>query len=373
MPPAWSAIALLVGTSVLVSAVSRSGLLGWIALRVARRTGGDPIRLLRAFGVLTVVFAATVGSTAAMVIVGALSVVTLERLGRRDALVGFLLIEALLANVGALLTLIGSVPNMVAGVTAGLPLAAFFVTTAPFVAVATAATLLLGARLFEIRPLATEAERAEARRLVAAFDERAGIERRGLFVFSAVLSAGFLLTLAALPLLPRVRDVGPGVVALAFAAVMLARAGGRLGPLRQAADWPGLALVAGVVLGVEWLAPAARLAAAGFDGAPDAGLVFLAATLLSGLAHNLPVAAGLADVVAAGGAPAGAAQWWGLVFGANLGGNLSPIGSAATLTALAILRRHGLSVGSAALIRGALPCAVLPIALAAAYVWLFLT
>ena len=38
------------------------------------------------------------------------------------------------------------------------------------------------------------------------------------------------------------------------------------------------------------------------------------------------------------------AQWWAVVFGANLGGNIKPIGSASTVVACTLLKKHQLKV-----------------------------
>ena len=64
---------------------------------------------------MTVVFSAVLNNVTAMIIVGSLTAVSLEKLGRRDKLLGFLLIEGLLTNIGGLLTLISSVPNIIVG------------------------------------------------------------------------------------------------------------------------------------------------------------------------------------------------------------------------------------------------------------------
>ena len=51
----------------------------------------------------------------AMLIVGSLTAVSLKKLGRSEKLLGFLLVEGLLTNVGGMLTLISSVPNIIVG------------------------------------------------------------------------------------------------------------------------------------------------------------------------------------------------------------------------------------------------------------------
>ena len=70
--------------------------------------------------------------------------------------------------------------------------------------------------------------------------------------------------------------------------------------------------------------------------------------LFSSVTDNIPLAAMLAKIF--GPTPAEAAavpavQWWAVVFGANLGGNMTPIGSAGTVVACTILKKHGLKVG----------------------------
>ena len=178
----WEVIAIILGSSIFVDVTSKSGLFTWMAIRLTKLSGGDPLRLLIYYGVMTVVFSAVLNNVTAMIIVGALSGVSLGKLGRLDKLLGFLLIEGLLTNVGGLLTLISSVPNIIVGNAAGISFVTFFLNASPYVVVATVATIWLGVRLFDIRPLASEAARAEARGLVAGLDENDGVESRGFLL-----------------------------------------------------------------------------------------------------------------------------------------------------------------------------------------------
>ncbi len=60
--------------------------------------------------------------------------------------------------------------------------------------------------------------------------------------------------------------------------------------------------------------------------------------------------------------------WWAVIFGANLGGNITPIGSASTLVAVTIIHKHGLRLPFVDFVRKALPFAIAQIVIAAAYV-----
>ncbi len=57
---------------------------------------------------------------------------------------------------------------------------------------------------------------------------------------------------------------------------------------------------------------------------------------------------------------------------ANLGGNLSPIGSASTLVAVTIIHKHNLKLSFRGFVRKALPFAVVQLVIAVAYVLLVL-
>lgn len=57
---------------------------------------------------------------------------------------------------------------------------------------------------------------------------------------------------------------------------------------------------------------------------------------------------------------------------ANLGGNITPIGSASTLVATTIIHKYQLKLPFVDFVRVAAPCALIQIGLALAYVWMFL-
>ena len=60
--------------------------------------------------------------------------------------------------------------------------------------------------------------------------------------------------------------------------------------------------------------------------------------------------------------------WWAVIFGANLGGNITPIGSASTLVAVTIIHKYELQLSFVDFVRKAVPFAAMQIALALVYV-----
>ena len=157
----WSVIAIILGSSLFVDVTSRSGLFSWIAIKATKLSHGDPMKLLVFYGAMTVIFSAVLNNVTAMIIVGSLTVVSLEKLERRDQLLSFLLIEGLLTNIGGLLTLISSVPNIIVGTTAGISFLEFLIKAAPYVVLATAVTLWMGAFIFKIQSIRDPVEKKE--------------------------------------------------------------------------------------------------------------------------------------------------------------------------------------------------------------------
>ncbi len=376
----WGVISIILGSSLFVDVTSKSGLFTWIAIRLTKQSGGDPVRLLWLYGLMTVVFSAVLNNVTAMIIVGSLTGVSLRKLGREQQLLGFLLVEGLLTNVGGLLTLISSVPNIIVGTAAQISFVDFFINAAPYVAVSTVITLLMGARLFGIRKLATDEERAKAAELVSGFDENDGIESLGFFYFGAAMLVLFILVIATTSVLPYVSDLGMGYVAMTFAVIMLARFKSSVDTYYRALDWDLLGFFAGlfIVINVMEHAQVLTLIGHGLAAIIDmgetvgTGLILVAAAAFSSVTDNIPLAAMLSKILHQLGKPTDSPLWWSVVFGANLGGNLTPIGSASTLVAVTIMHKNSLNVSFVGFVKKALPYALTQIALATIYVLLVL-
>jgi Na+/H+ antiporter NhaD/arsenite permease-like protein len=289
-----------------------------------------------------------------------------------------LLIEGLLTNVGGLLTLISSVPNIIVGTTAGISFSSFFIKSAPFVTVATWLTLWLGAKLFAIERIETDAERARARELVGGFDETDGITSWRFFWFGAVMLVLFVATIATASVLPWIRNLEMGYVALAFAGIMLIWYKSEVDAFYRAVDWDllGFFMALFVVIYVMEHARVLEWIGHGLEPVLGLGSIGATATLLvasaafSSVTDNIPLSAMLAKILAQLGTPATSSLWWSVILGANLGGNLTPIGSASTLVAMTIIHKHDLHLSFVGFVRVAAPFAAAQIAMATIYVLL---
>jgi len=376
----WNVIAIILGASLFVDVTSKSGLFTWIAIKLTKFSKGDPLVLMVLYGLMTVVFSAVLNNVTAMIIVGSLSAVSLSKLNRNHQLLSFLLVEGLLTNVGGLLTLISSVPNIIVGTAAGISFVEFFLVAAPFVVVATAITLVMGAWLFKIRKLGSEEERSEAALLVSAFDENDGIESKGFFWFSTFMLLAFIGVIATASILPWIKDLGMGYVALGFAGIMLIRFKAVADKFYQALDWDLLGFFAALFVVINVMEHALVLEGIGHGLAAIIGLgevlgtgaILVSAAVASSVTDNIPLAAMLAKILQSLGTDPSSPLWWSVIFGANLGGNITPIGSASTLVAVTIMHKHKLPMSFGGFIVKAVPFAIIQIVIAVAYVLLFL-
>ena len=104
----------------------------------------------------------------------------------------------------------------------------------------------------------------------------------------------------------------------------------------------------------------------------DASLLLVGAAGFSSVTDNIPLAAMLSSILHNLGAPQESGLWWSVILGANLGGNLTPIGSASTLVAVTIMHKHGLSMSFGRFVKLSAVYAVVQIVLALLYVMLLI-
>ena len=215
------------------------------------------------------------------------------------------------------------------------------------------------------------------------FDENDGIESMGFFWFGAAMLVLFICFIAGASFEDwPIGKLGMGFVAMAFAIIMLVRYKSDADGFYRAVDWDLILFFAFLFVTIYVMEQALVLDLIGKGFAPiialgevlGGGLLLVVAAVASSVTDNIPLAAMLAKILSS---PAFATEsdsllWWSVIFGANLGGNLTPIGSASTLVAVTIMHKHHLEVSFARFVALAAPYAAVHILLAIAYVLVFL-
>ncbi len=149
-------IVLLMGMMLLVALLRATGLFEYMAIRLAKASGGRPIRLMIYLGVAVSVLSMILDNVTTVIIFAPLTILVTRLLKLNPA--PFLIAQAMLSNIGGAATLVGDPPNIMIGSAAGIDFLTFLINMAPLVAAPWLATMLLLLVLFrkELRPVSSE-------------------------------------------------------------------------------------------------------------------------------------------------------------------------------------------------------------------------
>ena len=204
-----------------------------------------------------------------------------------------------------------------------------------------------------------------------------------------VLLGGTVITLIAASFIPNKPDITNGVICMAYFLVGLAVevGSGRLNrsltaDVLKAIDYETLALLAGlflVIRGIERVGiidDLSRIIArlGGGNLFLTYTIIVWASVLISAFVDNIPYTATMLPVVGGVAASLGVDQavlCFGLLTGATLGGNLTPVGASANIAACGILRREGCEVSTGQFMRIGVPFTLVAVMTGYLLVWLF--
>ena len=203
----------------------------------------------------------------------------------------------------------------------------------------------------------------------------------GFFWFASIALMLFILVIASASVLPIAKDLGMGFIAMSFAAIMLLRYKSEVDRFYKTIDWDLLGFFMALFVVINVMEHAHVLALIGEGIALlvgesknlfGTGALLVASAAASSVTDNIPLAAMLAKILATNATPGDSPLWWSVVFGANLGGNITPIGSASTLVAVTIMHKHKLGLSFGGFVAKASLFAIMQLVLAAVYVLLIL-
>jgi len=328
-------IGLLVGTMIVMEVAYRSGLFRLIALYTIRIAGGDSRTLFIIMCITSAAVSMFLSDSTALLLIAA-AATTISRIMDYDP-VPYFVSASIMVNLGGTSTLIGSVSNMIIGLSSGLSFSDFVAYLTPgelILWVLTTATLYW---LYKPRLL--------KKKEVPSYNPWEGIENRRFLIWSAILLIIFLGLFVMhnrLGLPPESVALGCAVLALAISRVDPAE-------IFRSIDWETIFFLGGfffIVGGLERTGILNDLAQ-GFMNMTGGGTLFLATVLLwvSGLAStvvsNIAVALTFTPVIKDLGLKNPIAAWAALIFGSNLGGAATPLSGVVTVMALGALKREG--------------------------------
>jgi len=369
----WTIIGIILGVTVFVEIASRSGIFTWVSIKLLKMSKGDPFKLLVYFSVLTVVFSAFLDNITSMIVIGSLTVVACRKLGLK--LYPYLLTEGLLTNIGGVLTLVSSIPNIILGSAAEFSYLYFIKIALPYGIITVIITIYMAKKLFKVNSLKTEQERKKNLAKVLEFNEWETVEKKSFFNASWFILAFVILGFAFHDKLPFYKHVGLEFIPLTAALVMLVFRRKELEETLSKIEWSlvfffmSLFILIGVVEHAGVLAIVGNsitsIIKKGIFG--NIGLMWGTA-LLSSITANIPLSAMLAKTLAP--IQADPISWWAVIFGADLGGSFTPIGSASTVIAFTIMYKEKVKITFFEFVKIGSLFAVVQLILASVYLFL---
>jgi Na+/H+ antiporter NhaD/arsenite permease-like protein len=359
-------VLLVIGVMILAESIARSGFFEFIGLSVAKTVGGGFRRISIAFMLLTILFSAVLSNITAMIIIGALSV-SLAKSFRTDP-TETILYASVMTNVGGLIFMISSIPNLIVAAQLNVGFIDFVLISMPL-----ALILSLVSLLFILRKTKTNSPSSQQIEV----DPWSVVENKSLFYRATVI---FVIVVIFFVFDDFIK-IPLGLIAISGATIMLVLGGQEPESIFSRIDWGTIFFLTSFYIIVGGLAKSGVLTAfaddvvqiLSFNPAMTSNLNMWVCGLSSSLVDNIPMTLTLIPVMEHISAVTGFSLkilGWGIVFGANLGGNLTPIGSPSNIIALGILKKEGISLGWGEWFHKCVPLVVLQLLIASAYVTL---
>ncbi|MBU0993927.1 MAG: ArsB/NhaD family transporter [Proteobacteria bacterium] len=353
----FETLMLLIGMMGIVAVLKKSGFFTILTVRIARMTGGQPLRILILFCALTAVLSAFLDNVTTVLIMVPIIIELTVGMGLDPKI--YVIALAMASNLGGTATLIGDPPNIIIGSKVGLTFNQFVVYLFVPVVISTVAVIAYFwatnresfksinddlTKLFSVQLLIEKIE----------YDFLA-IKLDRLFLIKSIICLGITLLLF---VSHTITHLSPGVVALTTSMILFVITRMEIEHILLEVEWSTLMFFTGlfILVGaleekgiIEWVARNIFLQA-GNDPYVMVLMVLWVSAIASGFIDNIPFTITMIPIVRmmldVQPIPHNI-LWWALSLGACMGGNLTLIGASANIVSAGMLKKygHGVSFG----------------------------
>lgn len=341
----FNVIFLLVGMMTAVHVLAKTGFFEWTAISVAKFSKGEPIFIMLLLLSVTALLSAFLDNVTTIILLVPITILITQLL--EISPIPFVMLEAIVSNIGGTATLIGDPPNIVIGSKADLSFNDFLVHLGPVVLVVFLVFLLTTWILFRKKFHVSERIKMRVKDAIphlAIVDKKNMV--RALFVMGLIFLGFFMHELI---------DIKPGIIALSGSMLMILVCHSESEDSLMNVEWGVIFFFIGMFMLISALEVNGVIGWAGYKILHLAGknlflvciIVLWGSALLSAILDNIPFVITMVPLIkhfiahfseASGAVPATVVHsqiaqplWWALALGACLGGNGTLIGASANI------------------------------------------
>ena len=363
----FNTMGVLIGMMLFVGIAKRSGLFEYVAVKAAKLSKGDPVKIMISFIIITAVLSGLLDNVTTVLLIGPMTYMVCEMLDVNP--IPFFMSEIFASNIGGTATLIGDPPNIMIGSATGFDFNDFIVNDGFCILFVLIAVVLVYRAIYGRKMKVAE----ENRLAIMELDANDAIKDRSLFIKSVVMIVLIVIGF----MIHGQFNIPSSIVALGAAAIMLVISGVELDEAVKEVEWPtigfflGLFIVVGglSVTGVLDIVAAWLTNATGGNEVVAILLIIWASALISSILDNIPYVATMIPVLMAMQANGMDVTplWWALSLGACLGGNGTLIGASANVVLSEISKRHGYPISFISYLKTGFPMMIMTVAIATVY------
>ncbi len=338
----WEVIILLFGMMTFVGELARTGFFKYLGVKTLKLSHGKLWLMFVYLTLMTAVVSMFIDNVTTVLLMIPLTIESSEMMEINP--VPLILGEAIFSNIGGTTTLIGDPPNILVGIAANLTFNSFLIHLILPVGLSIFVSLFL-ARIIYGKWLKSKPENIKK---LLHMDERIHIKDEKRMNALLIL----LLIMIAFFLAERFTGIPVAFVALIGGTVALAISEHTPQEVFNAVEWPTLVFFISLFILVGGLDEtgllndmASAIAQISKNPIVIAVVILWVAGLTSAVVDNIPITAALIPVV--GRLAMGyhtSLLWWALVMGADIGGNITPIGSSAGVISIGLSKKLGYEI-----------------------------
>lgn len=363
----FNTIGVLIGMMLFVSVVKNSGLFEYVAILSAKKSKGDPWKIMLCFIILTAILSAVLDNVTTVLLIGPMTIVITQILKINP--VPFLITQILASNIGGTATLIGDPPNIMIGSAANLSFIDFVINLGPVVIIILFFTIICFRFMFKKHLYVDDKYKEEILKL----DESKAIKDKPLLIKSIIMIIIILLGFV----LHNIIHIESSIIALTGATVMMFIGKQDVDEILSSIEWSTIAFFGGlfVIVGglvevgiIDFIASYLINATSGNLALTMLVILWLSA-IISSFLDNIPFVATLIPLILTMQAQGVDVTpiWWATSLGACLGGNGTLIGASANIVLSNVGDKNGYPISFKSYFKIGFPLMLLSIVISTFY------